>query len=192
MSSHWNNSYSSFAETHYVVAIPLGFIEAFELHLYNPAEFVLQAQNGMYSKSCPEIVDVLSNIQRYLTMMDTISFVRIQQRPAHEDDMPRNRTRGDKCETVDQVCAVLARYIAQQRHAVTGSSGDMQIWQTAASLVLKPWIDISTGCEFKVYIDDTKVQSKGYGLFYSNLSVTLETLFFFYLWCTHIFSYLRK
>lgn len=155
---NWSESFAKHAQASYIVEIPADFV-ALLTEAQSVSEFVLRAQNGMFNRSNPEVVEVLSNIQRHLTQMDQTAFVEVLQQSPDKVVSPtnRNRTRGYKCESTVQVCQLLSSYLIQKRRAVANTasgSGRIETENESESLhlILRPWLDIDSGCEFRIFI----------------------------------------
>jgi hypothetical protein len=163
--NHSGGTFSKHSLPSFLVEISRGFAAAVS-SVTNVQEFVLHAQNGMYNKKNPDIVEVLINIQRNLAQMDKVCFVEVLQAHPTSPVSPRNRMNGFKCESIGEVCHLLHSYLAQRRRALSsssnspcnspirGSDSDSQLeaMETQVNIIMKPWLDIDNGCEFRIFI----------------------------------------
>lgn len=162
----WSESFAKHAQISFIVEIPPDFI-ALLTEGQTVSEFVLRAQHGMYNKSNPQVVDVLSNIQRHLMQMDQTAFVEVLQQSPAQTVSPtnRNRTRGYKCEGTLEVCQLLSSYLTQKRRSVTNSASGSGRIETENEnellhIILRPWLDIDSGCEFRIFIIGVHIHGK--------------------------------
>lgn len=158
----WSSSFAKHAQQSLLVELPHEFTRVLA-STSNASDFIMRVQNGLH-RSSPEIAATFTQIERILTQMGQISFVEIvQQSSGGVSPTLKKKTAGYKIESTLQVCQLLVNYFAAQKRQAqakvaagaadnasgTGTSNDDS---ASVNIIMKPWLDIDTGCEFRIFI----------------------------------------
>ena len=158
----WCESFAKHAQSNLLLEIPSELAKVLA-STNNAADFIMRVQNGLH-RSTPEIAETLRTIERVMVQLGQVSFVEILQDKSAEAVSPTNKkkTPGFKCESTLQVCQLLTNYLAAQRRLSRSSSSMSTAESTSGKetsfdapsvkLIMKPWLDIDSGCEFRIFI----------------------------------------
>ena len=162
LGSGWSESFAKHAQSILLLEIPSEFAKVLA-STSNAADFIMRVQNGLH-RSSPEIADTLRVIENSMVQLGKVSFIEILQGNNSEAASPTNmkKTPGFKCESTLQVCQLLTNYLAAQKRLSRSSSSMSTAESTSGketsfdapsvNITLKPWLDIDTGCEFRIFI----------------------------------------